>query len=64
MPKPSIHSMKTITYKEIIRDTGSAILVTVLEKGTAWMPKKVIAIHPISKEIILPYWLFYKIKWK
>jgi len=56
--------MKTVSYKEIIRDTGSAILVNVLEKGTAWMPKKVIIIHPMSKEIILPYWLFHRLKWK
>lgn len=56
-----ISEYKKINYTEIIKDTGSAYLV-ITDRGKVWIPKSQAAFHKISKEIIIPRWLFDKLK--
>jgi len=56
-----ISEYKKINYIEVIKDTGSAYLF-MTDKGKVWIPRSQVAIHKISKEIIIPRWLFDKLK--
>ena len=54
-------SYKTMTYNEILQQTDSALLLST-NKGLVWLPKSQVALHKISKEAIIPLWLFNKLK--
>ena len=57
-----ISSYKTIKYIELLQDTGSAYLL-LTTKGKVWLPKSQTALHKISKECIIPVWLFNKMRY-
>jgi len=50
---------KTLTYLEIIHDTGMAVLIN-FGKCVVWLPKSQVSIFPLKKIILIPFWLSYK----